>query len=257
MAALSGFYYISGYGPGSCTPPYGAYTDFIAPRFSAFALLAALDYRRRTGNGQYIDMSQYECAMQNLAPALIDYHATGRVFEPRGNASARYAPHGAYRCADEDGNERWIAIAVATDEQWRAMLTVLNTDSEARFATAPARIENAAAIDQFVGSLTRIHNAHDLTVKLQAAEVAAYPVENCVDIHQDENLEAFGFWHWLEHKEMGPSPYEGLEHRMSRTPGTLRSAAPTLGQHNDEVFGEMLSLSPDEIEQLKKENVIF
>ena len=87
--------------------------------------------------------------------------------------------------------------------------------------------------------------------------VAAYPVENCVDIHQDDNLEAFGFWHWLEHKEMGPSPYEGLEHRMSRTPGTLRSAAPILGQDNDEVFREMLSLSADEIEQLKKENVIF
>ena len=83
MAALSGFYYISGYGPGSCTPPYGAYTDFIAPRFSAFALLAALDYRRRTGKGQYIDMSQYEAAMQNLAPALIDYHATGRVLGPQ------------------------------------------------------------------------------------------------------------------------------------------------------------------------------
>ena len=127
MAALSGFYYISGYEPGSCTPPYGAYTDFIAPRFSAFTLLAALDYRRRTGKGQYIDMAQYECAMQNLAPALIDYNATGRVLGPRGNASARYAPHGAYRCADEDGNERWIAIAVAGDEQWRAMLAVLGT----------------------------------------------------------------------------------------------------------------------------------
>jgi crotonobetainyl-CoA:carnitine CoA-transferase CaiB-like acyl-CoA transferase len=257
MAALSGFYYISGYGPGSCAPPYGAYTDFIAPRFSAFALLAALDYRGRTGKGQYIDMSQYEAAMQNLAPALIDYHATGRVLEPRGNASARYAPHGAYQCADEDGTERWIAIAVANDEQWRAMLTVLAADSDSRFATAAARLENAAAIDKFVGSLTRTHNAHDLTAKLQAAGVAAYPVENCVDLHQDDNLEAFGFWHWLEHQEMGPSPYEGLEHRMSRTPGTLRSAAPILGQDNDEVFGGMLKLRADEIEQLKKENVIF
>ncbi len=179
------------------------------------------------------------------------------MLEPRGNASARYAPHGAYRCADEDGNERWIAIAVANDEQWRAILTVLAADSDPRFATAPARLENADAIDQFVGSLTRTHNAHDLTAKLQAAGVAAYPVQNCVDIHQDDNLEAFGFWHWLEHKEMGPSPYEGLEHRMSRTPGTLRSAAPTLGQDNDEVFGKMLSLSAGEIEQLKKENVIF
>src|SRR5580658_4553680 len=137
MAALSGFYYISGYGEGSCAPPYGAYSDFIAPRFSACALLAALDYRRRTGKGQYIDMSQYEAAMQNLAPALIDYHATGRVLEPQGNASARYAPHGAYRCADEDGNERWIAIAVANDEQWRAMLTVLGSASaNSAFATA-------------------------------------------------------------------------------------------------------------------------
>ena len=257
MAALSGFYNLSGYGPGSCAPPYGAYSDFIAPRFSTCALLAALDYRRRTGKGNYIDMSQYEAAMQNLAPALIDYFASGRVLGPRGNASDRYAPHGAYRCADEDGNERWIAIAVANDDQWRAMLTVLAADSDSRFATAAARLENAAAIDQFVNTLTRTHNAHDLTAKLQAAGVAAYPVENCVDIHQDDNLEAFGFWHWLEHKEMGPSPYEGLEHRMSRTPGTLRSAAPILGQDNDEVFGGMLKLSADEIEQLKKENVIF
>ena len=113
------------------------------------------------------------------------------------------------------------------------------------------------AIDEFVNTLTRNHNAHELTAKLQAAGVAAYPVENCVDIHHDDNLEAFGFWHWLEHREMGAAPYEGLEHRMSRTPGTLRHAAPILGQDNDEVFRGMLSLSADEIEQLKKENVIF
>jgi len=258
MAALSGFYYISGYGPGSCTPPYGAYTDFIAPRFSTCTLLAALDYRRRTGIGQYIDMSQYEAAMQNLAPALIDYFATGRVLGPRANASDRYAPHGAYRCADEDGHERWIAIAVANDEQWAAMLNALAADcSDARFATAIGRLEHAAPLDEFVNTLTRAHSAADLTAKLQAARVAAYPVENCVDIHQDENLESFGFWHWLEHKEMGPSPYEGLSHRMSRTPGDLRAAAPILGQHNDEVFCDLLKLSPDEIEQLRSENVIF
>ncbi|HYL57492.1 MAG TPA: CoA transferase, partial [Candidatus Acidoferrales bacterium] len=220
--------------------------------------LAALDYRRRTGRGQYIDMSQYEAAMQNLAPALIDYFASGRVLGPKANASERYAPHGAYRCADEDGNERWIAIAVADDAQWRAMLTALDAKStDTRFASAAGRMNNPAALDEFVNSMTRTRSAHELTTALQAAGVAAYPVENCVDIHQDENLEAFGFWHWLEHKEMGASPYEGLEHRMSRTPGTLRGAAPILGQDNDEIFGTMLSLGADEIEQLKKENVIF
>ncbi len=77
-------------------------------------------------------------------------------------------------------------------------------------------------------------------------------MQNCVDLHQDENLEAFDFWHWLEHKEMGPSPYEGLQHRLSRTPGELRTAAPVLGQHSDEVLGGMLGLSPEEIEQLKR-----
>ena len=257
MAALSGFYYISGYDKDSPCPPYGAYSDFVAPRFSATLLLAALDYRRRTGKGQYIDMSQYEAALHNLSPALIDYFATGRVMGPRGNASERYAPHGAYRCADEDGNERWIAIAVEDDAGWSALLKALDAQStDARFLTKAGRISNAAALDEFVGTLTRPRDAANLTRKLQAAGVAAYPVQNCMDLHQDENLEAFDFWHWLDHKAMGPSPYEGLQHRMSRTPGELRFAAPVLGQHNEEVFGGMLGLSTAEIEALKKENVI-
>ncbi len=258
MAALSGFYYISGYDEDSPCPPYGAYSDFVAPRFSASALLAALDYRRRTGSGQYIDMSQYEASLHNLAPALIDYLATGRVLWPRGNASDRYAPHGAYRCADEDGHERWIAIAVRDDAEWRAMRSVLGIGGDdARFASMKQRHNAAAELDSLVNSFTRGFNAYDLTAKLQGAGVAAYPVQNCVDLHQDENLEAFGFWHWLDHKEMGTCVYEGLEHRMSRTPGTLRSAAPVLGQHNEEIFGGMLGLSAAEIEKLKKENVII
>jgi crotonobetainyl-CoA:carnitine CoA-transferase CaiB-like acyl-CoA transferase len=258
MSALSGFYYISGYDPDHPTPPYGAYSDFVAPRFSACALLAALDYRRRTGRGQYIDMSQYEAALHNLAPALIDYGATGRVLGPRGNASDRYAPHGAYRCADEGGEERWLVLAVANDQQWDGLLSTLGASApDERFATHLSRLENSKALDEFVAPMVREHNAHELTAKLQAAGVAAYPVQNCVDVHQDENLDAFGFWHWLEHKVMGPAPYEGLQHRMSCTPGDLRSAAPVLGQHNDEVFRDLLGLAPEEIEQLKKESVIF
>ncbi len=203
-------------------------------------------------------MSQYEAALHNLAPALIDYFATGRELGPRGNASMRYAPHGAYRCADEGTEERWIAIAVANDSQWQSMLEALGGDtSDALFATQLARIEQREGLDQFVGALTRSHSANDLTARLQAAGVAAYPVQNCVDIHQDENLEAFDFWHWLEHQHMGPSPYEGLQHRLSRTPGELRGPGPVLGQHNDEIFRGMLGLSTEEIEQLQKEYVIF
>ena len=257
MAALSGFYYISGYDEDSPCPPYGAYSDFIAPRFSATALLAALDYRRRTGKGQYIDMSQYEAALHNLAPAIVDYFATGRVLGPSANASPRYAPHGAYRCADEDGDERWIALAVGDDPQWRALLNVLGATADtARFATPAARMKDRVALDELVNSKTREFRARELTERLQAAGVPAYPVQNCADLHADENLEAFDFWHWLEHQEMGPSVYEGIAHRLSRTPGELRSAAPTLGQHNDDVFKNMLGLSEQEIEQYKKDGVI-
>lgn len=259
MAALSGFYHICGYAEGEYPcPPYGAYTDYVVPRFAACALLAALEYRRRTGRGQYIDVSQYEASLHNLAPALVDYFATGRVLGPRGNASARYAPHGAYRCRDENGKERWLALAVADDREWQAMLGVLGkTPADARFATMRGRLENRAGLDAFVGALVRPREAGELARRLQAAGVAAYPVQNCLDIHDDENLQAFGFWHWLEHKEMGPSPYEGLQHRMSRTPGDLRSPAPVMGQHNDEVFREILGLTADEVEELKGEGVIF
>ena len=257
MAALSGFYYVSGYSEAEPCPPYGAYTDFIAPRFAACALIAALDYRRRTGQGQYIDMAQYEAALHNLAPMLVDYFASGRVLGPTGNRSDRYAPHGAYRCADEDGHERWIAIAVANESEWQSLMAKLGISAEdARFATMIGRLRNREALDQYMGALTRERNADELTVALQAVGVSAYPVQSCMDIHRDENLEAFGFWQWLDHKVMGPSPYEGFEHRMSRTPGSLR-AAPALGQHSDEVLSEILGMTAAEIEELKREKVIY
>ncbi len=258
MAALSGFYYISGYGNGDPAPPYGAYTDYITPRFAAAVLMAALDYRRRTGQGQFIDVSQFEASLHFLAPALIDYFATGRVLQPQANRSGRYAPHGSYRCRDEAGAERWISIAVADDTQWQGLLGVLrNPPCESRFATMLGRLQNFDALDDFVAAQVRDREVWDLTAALQLAGVAAYPVQSCLDLHQDENLESFGFWNWLEHKEIGPAPYMGLEHRLSATPGQLRWAAPALGQHTEEVLHGMLGLSAEEIEQLRKDGVLM
>ncbi|TMA58167.1 MAG: CoA transferase [Deltaproteobacteria bacterium] len=114
MASLSGYYHISGWPDRDPAPPYGAYTDFIAPRFAATVLMAALDYRRRTGIGQYIDLAQYEAALHFLTPALLDYQVNGRVLGREGNRSSRSAPHGAYRCQGED---RWLALSVSNDAQ--------------------------------------------------------------------------------------------------------------------------------------------
>jgi benzylsuccinate CoA-transferase BbsF subunit len=257
MAALAGFYHIAGYSESEICPPYGAYTDFIAPRFSACALIAALDYRRRTGIGQYIDMAQYEAALHNLAPALVEYFAGGKVLGPNGNRSGRFAPHGAYQCADEDGHERWLALAIASDHEWQEMLKTLGSPPvDSRFSTMLGRIEHRGALDSFISQLLRPRHADELSAALQAVCISAYPVQNCLDLHQDENLQAFGYWHWLDHATMGPSPYEGLQHRLSRTQGELRSPAPSLGQHNDEVLSRLLGMSAAEIQQLKQEKVV-
>jgi crotonobetainyl-CoA:carnitine CoA-transferase CaiB-like acyl-CoA transferase len=258
MGALSGFYYVSGYPDSDPAPPYGAYTDYITPRFAAALLVAALDYRRRTGQGQFIDVSQFEASLHFLAPALIDYFASGRVLQPQGNRSQRYAPHGAYRCRDVDGVERWISIAVADDAQWQGLLGVLNNPPcDQRFATMLGRLENTAALDDFIAVQVRDLDASSLTQRLQTAAVAAYPVQSCLDLHQDENLESFGFWNWLEHKEMGPAPYMGLAYRLSETPGQLRWSAPALGQHTEEVLRELLRLDEAEIEQLRKDGMLM
>jgi crotonobetainyl-CoA:carnitine CoA-transferase CaiB-like acyl-CoA transferase len=258
MSALAGFYFISGY-PGSPdpAPPYGAYTDYITPRFATAVLLAALDYRRRTGLGQFIDVSQYEASLQFLAPLLADYSATGRVLTAQGNRSERYAPHGAYRCRDEGGAERWISVAVENDDQWRRLLEALgNPSCDDRFVSMAGRIENQGALDDFIAARIGEQEVWELTARLQRAGIAAYPVQSCLDLHHDENLESFGFWNWLEHPEMGAVPYMGLQHRMSGTPAQLRWPAPTLGQHTDEVLRDVLQLDAAEIAQLRQEGVL-
>ena len=157
MASLTGFYYMSGYSVEDIAPPYGAYTDFIVPRMSAFALMSAIEHRRRTGEGQHLDVSQYEAAVHFMAPVLIDYMSGGELVTPRGNRSDRYGPHGAYQCADEGGEERWISIAVEDDEQWRHLLGVLGQqpEGEPRFATIIGRIEGADDLDEYLQGLLR------------------------------------------------------------------------------------------------------
>ena len=255
ISALSGFYHLTGYSETEVAAPYAAYTDFVVPRMAAFALLGALDYRRRTGQGQHLDISQYEAGIHFLAPAVVDYSASGTVMQPHGNRSDRYAPHGAYRCADEDG-ERWIAVAVEDDEQWAGMLEALGAvAADPRFSTMVARLENQEELDVYVQGLVDQKNAAELAGALQARGVAAYPVQNCLDIHSDENLLAYEFWQWLDQKDAGTMPYEGLSYRLERT-GSHQSAAPSLGQDTDEVLGELLGLGSAEVERLRETGVV-
>jgi benzylsuccinate CoA-transferase BbsF subunit len=257
MASLAGYYHISGWPDRPPAPPYGAYTDFIAPRFAATVLMAALDYRRRTGIGQYIDLAQYEASLHFLAPALLDYDVNGRVLGREGNRSFRAAPHGAYRCQGED---RWLTVSVSNDTQWQGLLAALGNPSwgqDPRFATQTGRLAHREELDRLVEAWTIQHDAEAAADTLQKAGVPAGVVQNCLDLHQDPRLEAWGMFQYLEHKEMGPSPYEGHQFHLSKTPGELRWAAPVMGQHNEYVFKEILGLSQEEIVKLAEEKVIY
>ena len=256
LAAIAGFYHLSGYSEDELTPPHGPYTDFIAPRFGCFALLSALDYRRRTGEGQVIDLSQYEASLHFLAPAITHYFATGTVAQPVGNGSLRFAPHGAYRCRDEAGKERWIALAVETDEQWKAVVAILGDDGGLPELHLHAdRLAQPVEVDRYVGERIADRVASELAVTFQSAGISAYPVQDCGDLRKDENLRAFGFFGYLDQSECGPMPYDGLAYRLSRTPGH-QSAAPSLGEHTDEVLSGLLGMTAAEIERLRKDGVL-
>jgi benzylsuccinate CoA-transferase BbsF subunit len=256
LSAIAGFYHLSGYSPDELTPVHGPYTDFVAPRFGCFALLSAIDHRRRTGEGQMIDMSQYEASLHFLSPAITQYFATGTIAQAVGNHSPRYAPHGAYRCRDDAAGERWVVLAVDGDEQWRDLLRVLGDDAGLSiFPVHADRLERSGEVDRYIGKLIARRAAAELTAALQQAGIPAYPVQNCDDLRDDENLRAWGFFRDVDQPESGPMPYDGPAYRLDRTPGQ-QSAAPDLGEHTEEVLSGLLGLSAAEIGRLRDAKIL-
>jgi crotonobetainyl-CoA:carnitine CoA-transferase CaiB-like acyl-CoA transferase len=250
MAALSGFYEVSGWPDRDPAPPYGAYTDFVVPRLAATALLAAIDHQRRTGEGQYLDVSQFEASLHFLAPALLDHDLSGRVAGREGNRSDHAAPHGAYPCA---GDDRWIALSVRSDGEWRALARALGRPAwlaEERFATHAGRVAAGEALDAMIAETTRGEDAQALMDRLQAGGVAAGVVQCALDLHADPVLAGWGFFQWLEHPERPPAPYDGHALRLEGTPGRLRRAAPALGEHTALVLREVLGMDDAEVQRL-------
>lgn len=256
LAALSGFVEITGWPDRDPSLLYGAYTDSIAGRFGAAAVLAALDYRCRTGRGQYIDLSQYEAGVQFLIPPLLDSAANGKVLRRNGNRHSFASPHGVYRCK---GDDRWCAIAVFNDEEWRAMVGAMGSPSwadEARFATVVSRKANEDDLDYLVGQWTLGHPPEKVMAGLQAVGVSAGLVATAEDLHSDPQLEARHHFRVLEHQEIGESTYDSLGSRLSRTPAELYRAAPIIGQDNYFVYTQVLGLSDDEFVELVDQGVL-
>jgi benzylsuccinate CoA-transferase BbsF subunit len=255
LTGLSGLDGLTGWPDRPPAGLYGPFTDHVAPLFNAISLLAAVDYRRRTGKGMYIDQSQHEAVLHWVAPLILNWVVNHQEFHANGNRLAYAAPHGVYRC---QGDDRWCAIAVLTDSEWATFCNVIENPALAkdpRFATLLNRKKNEDELDKIVEEWTIKHSPEEVMGLMQSAGVAAGMVANGKDQAEDPQLEHYHFFNQMEHPETGNlSFYHGPLFRLSKLPYEL-GRPPLLGEHNDYVYTKILGIPDEEFVQLMEEGV--
>jgi crotonobetainyl-CoA:carnitine CoA-transferase CaiB-like acyl-CoA transferase len=240
-------------------PPAGwgySYLDHTAGYYGAAAVLLALHHRARTGDGQYIDLSQIETGMVLAGPAMLDFTVNGRGYVEQGRIGnhsrhPRVAPHNTYRCR---GDQRWVTIACFDEEEWRALAQAMGCPhwaEEERFRTNAARTAHEDALDALIEAWTAQRDAYDIMFDLQSAGVPAGVVQTAGDKQsRDPQLKARHFYPEIEHPLLGRHAFEGMPVTASRTPWSLRTAAPLLGEHIPDVYRDLLGLSDERIGDL-------
>lgn len=245
-ACLSGLHRITGWPDRQPAGTWGAYTDFINPRFGSGVLAAAIRHRDLTGQGQYIDLAQTEAGIHFAAPLLLDYFENGRIATAPGHGSMYAAPNGVFRV---DNRERYVAIATETTEQWHGLRQAagLSAWSGAEFDELSARMAAKAEIESEIAAWCLPQTADAVIDCLTTAGVPASLVEWPSDLYEDAQLTHRNFFVTLDHSVMGPTPYDGLVTKFSGGTARLRRAAPAIGEHTHEVLSEILSVSDEEI----------
>lgn len=255
LVAQLGLHHLTGWPdrePVSVPVPY---SDYFLQYMLAIALISALEYRRRTGKGQYIDFSQAEAFLHQLAPTLLDAADNGRDAIRMGNRHSWAAPHAAFPCR---GDDRWCAIAVTSDEEWQALCQVMGNPewtSDPAFATFAARKQNEEELEVLVGQWTRNHSAEDVMHLMQAAGVPASVVCDARDLTYDPQLKHRGFYWEVEHPRMGSIRIDGHGYQLSKTP-MQGFRPPLLGEHNEWVCKEVLGIADQEYVELVAEEVL-
>ena len=243
-------------------PPAGfgySYSDLAGGNLGALAVLAALWHRRRTGRGQLVDLAQSEAVASLVGPVVLERAANGGASAATGNASQEgpAAPHGVYPCA---GADRWIAITVFTDDEWRRFARVVGAagwTADPRFATRDGRVRHAAALDALVAEWTRTRVAEDLMADLQRAAVTAGRVADAEDLcARDPQLAARGHFVDVPTREGRTVRIDGPPFVLSETPARVGGPGPLLGEHTDEVLATILGLGEREIAALRAERVV-
>jgi benzylsuccinate CoA-transferase BbsF subunit len=243
--------------PGKEPLPVGvsAYTDCISPRFAAAALIAALDHRDKTGEGQLLDLSQFEAAISFILPGLLEYESTGREPERIGNASPSAAPHGVYLCK---GDDRWCTISISTEKEWQILCQEMGQPelaNDLRFSKFESRKKNEETLDKIVGGWTLNFTPEEVMSRLQKAGVPAGVVSNTADVFHDPQLARRNIFWPMHHTEMDDFTHLGQSFQLSRTPARPYSPAPLLGEHTEQICTEMLGMSDEEFVSLVQEGV--
>ncbi|OGN89387.1 MAG: hypothetical protein A2158_00635 [Chloroflexi bacterium RBG_13_46_14] len=252
--ALTGIGNLTGWPDRSPVGTLQAYPDSVVPWFGVVAIVAALDYRRRTGKGQYIDISQYETTCQFLAPLVMDYAVNHNLSTRSGNQSPYAAPHGVYRC---QGSDRWCAISVFTEIEWEAFRKTLGYPEwtkEERFSSLQQRKQNEEQLNELVEEWTQKYTPEEITGILQEAGVPAGIVKTNKELFKDPQLEHRGYFQPIEHPEIGKCYQQGWPVILSESPVTIKPA-PCLGEHNEYICTRILGLSDEEFVDFFREGV--
>jgi crotonobetainyl-CoA:carnitine CoA-transferase CaiB-like acyl-CoA transferase len=228
----------------------------MASKHAVIGALAALDYRRRTGKGQFIDMAQTEVAVSLMGERYLDYTFNKRIDKPVGNRSTYAAPHGCYPCK---GTDEWCAITVFTDEEWQSFCDVMGNPvwtKDPKFANLQSRLKNVAELDGHIKEWTSTLDAHLVMDTLQAAGVTAGVVQRAPDTLADPQLRWFDSIVELDHPTAGARLYPGVPFRMSGASPMQSRPAPLLGEHTEEICRDLLKMSDEEIKQLVDKDIL-
>jgi len=256
FACYSGLAHLTGYSDGPPNPMTGS-TDLMSAATGAFSVLAALCHRQHTGQGQHIDLSSVESLAVFTGDALMDYIMNGRIQSRRGNQDRLMAPHNCYRC---HGDDKWVSIAVSTEEEWQAFCAAIGNPewaSDERFSDAYSRWRNQEELDRLVGEWTINYTHYQVTEILQKAGVAAMPSLSNEEILSDAHFNERKLAVEVEHPVMGKQVVVGPPWRFSETPARVTRSSPLIGEHNEYVFGELLGMSGREIARLIDEEIIY
>ncbi|MGD9753739.1 MAG: CaiB/BaiF CoA transferase family protein [Acidimicrobiia bacterium] len=248
-AAIGGMVQPTGWPDQPPAGPYGAYTDVCAPRISVAVLLAAVEHRRRTGEGRYLDQSQIEASVHYLAPAILDHQLTGAAWDRLGNDDPAMSPHGIYPSAGED---EWVAVAVRDDEDWRALARLLGRPEwgdAPDLRGAEARRARRAEIDEAIAAWTRHRPPHDAEAALQAAGIPAHAVLHAGS-PPDPQLEHLDHTVTVPHRGQPDRLIERTRIELVRTP-PAPSHVPALGEHTEYVLCEVLGYPPERLAELR------